>query len=173
MSNRTAIQNVIQDVVSEVKASLELPVLTFMYGTITELISDLHSMSGTPESAREKYPLVWMPMDVTEKYTDNDFVYEVTLRLIICSATDSNYTTAERYIQNFTPTLQPIYEELLAQLALNSDLYVESDTQIPHSKTDRVHWGKTALISSDGQGIDFVDAIEIENLTLKVKFKNC
>lgn len=173
MSNRTVIQDVIKDVVSEVKSSLELPVLTFMYGTITELISDLDSMSGTPESAREKYPLVWMPMDVTEKYTDNDFVYDVTLRLIICSATNNTYTTAERYAQNFTPTLQPIYEELLRQLTLNPYLYVKSDTQIPHSKTDRVHWGKTALISSDGQGIDYVDAIEIENLTLKVKFKNC
>lgn len=172
MSNRPIIHEVIRDVVSEVKSSLGLPVLTFMYGTMTELISDLHSMSLNATAAKKKYPLVWLPMDLQEKYS-NDYTFAVSLRLIICHATDPKYTTAKRYEKSFAPILQPIYEELMKQLPLNSDIADTSEFMIDHTKTDRVHWGKAALISQDGQGLDYVDAIEIENLTLNFKFKNC
>ena len=172
MTNRPYIHEVMRDVVSEVKTSLELPVLTFMYGTITELINELHSMSLNATAAKKKYPLVWLPMDVKETY-NNDYTFSVSLRLIICHATDSNYTTAQRYEHSFKPILQPIYEELFRQLPLNSDIADASEFMIDHVKTDRVHWGKSALISQDGQGLDYVDAIEIENLVLNLKFKNC
>ncbi len=172
MSTRPIIHEVIRDVVSEVKNSLGLPVLTFMFGTMNELISDLHSMSMGQTAAKKKYPLIWLPMDITERYS-NDNSFGVSVRLIICHATDSNYTTAKRYEHSFTPVLQPIYEELLKQISLSSDIADSSEYMIDHQKTDRVHWGKSALISQDGQGLDFVDAIEIENLQLNLKFKNC
>jgi len=161
------------DVVAATKLGLGLSVLNYLYGTPDDLTHDLRDMTQSQTYEAKKYPLIWLPMDITEVYTANDFIYTVNVNLVICDATKASYKTGERFAKSFAPTLQPIYEELLKQLVLSSYFAFGDESMIEHSKTDRIAWGKKALITTNGQGVDYVDAIELTNLKLTTKFKDC
>ena len=173
MSSRIQIHEAMADVVAATKTKLGLSVLNYLYGTLDDLTQDLRDMTQSQTYEAQKYPLVWLPMDITEVYTNNDFIYTANVNLVICDATRATYRTGERFANTFAPTLQPIYEELLNQLVLSSYFAFGDASTIEHSKTDRIAWGKKALITLNGQGVDFVDAIELTNLKLLTKFKDC
>ena len=99
----------------------------------------------------------------------------LTLQLVIITDTSKHYTTAERYTNTFDPILTPLYELFLKQLA-KSD-YVDSDSDsvlyFEHTRWDRPYWGKDGIYGAVADIFnDFIDAIEIENLKLKI-LKTC
>ena len=170
---RIVIPEAIGKVVEAVQKKLQLPNLNYIYGTIDDLVVDLKDMTTAPALAAAKYPLIWLPMDIEERHTGNDYMYQANVNVVIADLTDPKYRVSERLSNTFAPTLQPIYEEFLNQLVLSSFFNIDHPDLIEHRKIDRIAWGKKALISINGGGIDFVDAIELTDLNLNVKHVNC
>jgi hypothetical protein len=166
------IPDIFSDVVARVATALNIPVV-FDFGHYADVTKRLIQKDGAIEVAtRTKYPLVWMVTDFEERRAANPAYYMElpNLRFIICTNTDANYMMEERRDTTFKPILYPIYSEFLNQLTLTPELGRPNENQLPHSKYDRSYWGG----QNEGDGNanlfnDYIDAIEIKGLNLKVK----
>jgi hypothetical protein len=140
----------------------------FQFGPREEIARILDLMDKDPNQAAQRYPLVALFTDYTEKRGIGIGLYaEVTLNMAVMTLTDKDRTAPDRLTNSFKAVLQPIYDSFIYCL-LTSGLYIETSWhQLSHGKTDRYKWGSTPINS-----LDFVDAIEITNLTLTLIQQN-
>ena len=144
--------------------------LHYEHGHPKEIDNVLQAWGKTPDNSREKYPLLALFQDFDEKKgTDNWVESEVSLELIIATWTDPNYTASKRMAASFAPTLYPLYLAFLESVAKSGYFMEVSKHKIEHTKTDRMFWGR----SNNAVFGDYVDAIHIQNLQLRVKKINC
>lgn len=154
-------------VVQKMNDNLDFTVY-YQYGRAPEVINSLTIMEKNPESSVTKYPLVYLVMPFTE---DNDTMEQeatVDLHVILIAKTRQEWRAAKRYAEVFKPTLYPMYDELIRQIALSSYFQEHSEYSIKHSKTDWPHFGEKGNFCND-----FTDAIDITNLRLRLNFANC
>lgn len=149
--------------------------IDYQHGHKKELIETLFQMDKSEEERELKYPLVYLVQDFAEERGKNASTYaEVSLNVIIAHHTNNQYKISDREEKVFKPVLYPIYDEFLNQLAKHSQIHDAHPTMIPHRKTDRSYWGRISVGGNDQNKLnDYLDAIEIENLKLKILFKNC
>jgi len=163
----------IVDIIEDVVDSMTLECY-YLYGHPVEVVNTLSEWSKHPTKKTEKFPLIMLFQDFEErKGTMQGINSEVSLNIVIATNTLNSYKSEERYTNNFKAILYPLYDEFIDRIKLSG--YFES-TLFPHNKFDRVYWGKTGLYGNDGNMFnDFIDAIEIQNLDLKIlnNFKNC
>lgn len=144
--------------------------INYQYGHYNELMETLFQYDQSPDDRVKKYPLVWLRTDFRERRGQQGGIYaEVFLNLCIMHHTTQTYKSTERKAKVFEPVLYPIYYELLNQLYKHHLVFVQSDEMISHDKYDRYYWGNT----KQGKTNDFVDAIELDNLQLKISYINC
>lgn len=148
--------------------------VNYLYGHPLEILDSLQKLTKIASSQGNRYPLVALFQDFDEvRGKDDTIEFTVSLNLIIASLTKPEYKAADRYKYNFKPILYPIYEELITQIKV-SRYFKDPMTQYSHKKTDRMYWGRNGLFGKDGSVYnDFIDAIEIQDLELKVKPLNC
>lgn len=173
------------DIVAAVSAKLTAQLKTidpnitgvhYQYGHPLEIIKTIGHFDSGVASKFKKYPLVAFFLDSTVDRTDSQFYGEQSINMaIIRACKDPNQTAAERDEFNFIPVLTPIYVELLNQIRLRGDLFTGvSQGLIPHRYTNRYYWGKTGLFGNDGNIFnDWFDAVEINNLKLKINTNYC
>ena len=142
--------------------------INYMFGPPKEINETLAQMSGTGQYL--KYPLIalYQPFDEDKgKITGVDG--RDPLRIIIARWSNPTDKAADRYNNNFRPILYPIYAELMYQLAADNRIRTTTYEKIPHKKRDWPYW------DNDGKNplIDYVDIIEISQLELNFKLKNC
>ena len=147
----------------------------FMNGHPLEVIETLAQKDKSNTFRFEKYPLIALFQDFAEVHTGNiGAPLELTLHLIIARATRPEYKASERYEKNFKPFLYPIYNEFLRQLNLSGLFMIYNSSIIPHTKYDRLYWGKEGLFKNQGNIFDdYLDVIELKNLKLKLYKKTC
>lgn len=148
----------------------------YQYGHPLEIIKTLGNFDSGVASKFKKYPLVAFFLDSTVDRTDPQFYGEQSVNLaIIRACKNPNQTAKERDEFNFIPVLTPIYMALLDEIRLRGDLFSGvSRTDIPHRVTNRYYWGKSGLYGNDKNIFnDWVDAIEINNLKLKINKSYC
>lgn len=145
----------------------------FEHGHIAEIVETLRQKNKVEEERYTKYPLVALVQDFPEDVTGAAGIQaEPVLRLLIVNQSEPSYKASERLALNFKPILYPIYDELLEQFR-KSVVFMGYDVP-PHRKTDRLYWGREALIGTAANIFeDWVDCIELTNLKLKVKSKLC
>jgi hypothetical protein len=178
------------DIFSEVVTSVMVQVLTtiqsneqtalggtliktidYQYGHIKELLETLKQMDANKTLQLYRFPLVYLIMDFTERRgLDRGIYADLALNIIIAHQTEMNYKADERYKYVFKPVLYPIYYSLLDQLAQKKGIEQYDENLISHTKIDRVYWGKNTMANSLN---DYVDAIEISNLNLKLNLTSC
>lgn len=149
--------------------------INYLHGHPKEILNTLSEQGKSKSLKYKKYPLVALFQDFGEEMGETVGAYASTsLNLVICTSTEAHYTSGQRYEKNFKPVLYPIYEEFLKQLHASKAFDTLSAAKIRHRKTDRLFWGRNGLYGNDGNIFnDRIDAIEIENLNLKVNLKNC
>jgi hypothetical protein len=149
--------------------------INYQYGHKRELIETLFQMDKGDELAFQKYPLIYLVQDFRESRGQQPGIYaDVSLNIVIAHHTTRSFKITERYAQVFKPVLYPIYLSLIEKIAASKAVNMESEDLIRHDKTDRSYWGTQALGGNEANKLnDAVDAIEIENLALKIIFKNC
>ena len=164
-----------EDLVDSVRADTDNPCSGtapyYMHGHPLEII-DLMNQKDTDEVYKfQKYPVIVLFQDFTEEMgQEMTVISEGTFNLIIAAETSVDYTASQRYTNTFRPTLYPLYD-LLMKYIPKSGLFKNVATgMVPHSKTDRLFWGREGLYGNEGNIFnDRIDAIEIENLTLQMK----
>lgn len=149
--------------------------INFQYGHKRELIETMMQWDKDPELRYQKYPLVYLVQDFKETRGHDAGVYaQVGLNIIIAHQTTQSFKITDRYLNVFKPVLYPIYYSLLNEMAVFSGILEGTEEMLEHDKWDRSYWGRAAIGGNDKISLnDFVDAIEINNLSLKINLLNC
>jgi len=127
-------------IVAAVKTALGLSVLNYQYGYVTELNETLNEFNETLEYRALKFPLVWVSQPFDIKRGNINYYGEVSLDVFIFNRTDQALKAVDRMANNFKPVIYPIYRELIRQIVLSPVFMNSSDTDMPHSITDRYYW---------------------------------
>lgn len=144
----------------------------FMYGHRLELNNRLKEKEKN-DFKYKKYPLIVLRMDYDEDI-ENGFATGI-LNMAVLHSTNKNYNSEERDANVFHPVLFPLYEAFIAQIKKSGVFSWEGWQGRPdHKKTDRPYYGT----DTEEQNLknffsDPLDAIEISNMKLSVRIKNC
>jgi hypothetical protein len=148
-------------------------------GHILEIANTLTSKDqDARNTGLQKYPLFILALDITgiPNKTLRTIDYN-NVSILIVNKTESSYKVNDRREHNFTPILTPLYEQFINKLS-HSRLTNngESIPFIAHEATDRYFWGSDENKNSiTGKNIlnDYLDAIDIRKLNIKVINNNC
>jgi hypothetical protein len=144
--------------------------LHYEFGHPIEIDQTLTAWSKTPDNSKVKYPLLALFTDFEEqKGTQAGIMSEVKLELIIATMTLPGYTAPQRMENTFVPILYPLYSYFIKSVCKSGYFANITQTSLRHTKTDRMFWGRNQKAAFG----DYVDAIHIQNLELKVKSFNC
>jgi hypothetical protein len=181
----TVVQAVIADVLATIQAaelaalgSTNITTINYQYGHFRELIVTLGQWDTDPALRTGKYPMIYVVQDFVEHRGKLAGVYaDLSLQVLVCHQTEDDYKITDRYTNVFKPVLYPIYYSFMKNLALSNMTFPSSPDLIAHDKWDRSFWGTSKVVGSGGTDRsvlnDFVDAIDIQNLQLKIDYQPC
>lgn len=181
----SVVQKVIADVLSKIKTNeaqvlgeTGITTINYQYGHFRELIQTLAQWDTDLTLRVQKYPLIYLVQDFKEQRGRLPGVYaDLALNIIICHQTQGDYKVTDRYVNVLKPVLYPIYYSLMNQLSKSNMTFAASPDLIPHDKYDRAYWGTSKQVGSGGTDrsvlADYVDAIDIMNLQLKIDYQPC
>lgn len=159
-----------EKVVKEASKKCEFS-LHYEYGDYTEINNALDGMGLSPLTADKRFPLVWLLVPIKAKVGDNNtsIAEELTVTYVIAHHTDPNLTSKERKEQNFDGYLYPALEAMDWALLNSLDFSWKMPRVISYDKTDQFFWGRNNKLVVN----DYIDAILVENLTLRLKKTPC
>lgn len=148
--------------------SRELPY--YLYGHPLEILATLSRKDKSGNWKYRKYPLIALFQDFAETKGGLESIeMAVSPRLIIADQTQRKYDSSERYTETFKPILYPLYELLLKSIADCGYFNIADYENIPHTKTDRLFWGKEGIYGSEKNIFsDYLDVIDITFTNLEV-----
>lgn len=150
--------------------------IRYSKSSFDELIATLAQADGSGEERFNKYPLIHLVQDVVEERGQDVGIYSTTLlNIIFIHQTDQNYKIDDRDEKVFKPVLWPMYYQFMEELKKSAWIFGSYDTtgEFRHRVIKRAFWGNRNLQGSKNILNDYVDAIEIQNLQLKINFSNC
>lgn len=158
-------------------AALDTDEPFYMYGHPLEIINTLAKKDKHDVHKFNKFPLIALFQDFTETMGENQAVPSAVddLNIIIAVNTLPDYTSENRYDNSFRTILYPLYDLLIKHI-VKSKWFINVDPGlVPHNKIDRLYWGRTGLYNNESNVFnDYIDAIEIQNLSLELRLKqNC
>lgn len=146
----------------------------FDYGHYREITNRLKGKDRQITDKGKKYPLIWLVMDFEEDFTGNlGFYCTASVQIIIACATKKESTTPLRIAENFNPLLIPVYNIFLNAIRASTMIQTIGDTEPLHTRVLRPYWDGSDASGSGNLFDDFIDAIQLKNLKLKVKNKIC
>lgn len=165
------VTDVFNEWMADVNAALDFPVHRIS-AHIIEVLEVLKQLDSA-QRADVKFPLVILICDFEEMIGQSGSMggrFETArLNMIICNNTIPTYRQNERLENNFKPTLYPIYHALRDAILNSSNNQSMTIEDIPHTKIDRYFWGREQIYGNDANITnDFIDAIEIKNLQVKI-----
>ena len=156
----TPIVELIRDIVEEMEVN-------FYHGHPLEIINLLQAGTRDEQEKGSLYPAICLFQDFPETHQADTLSREATLNIVLITDTDPTFEAPQRYENTFKPILIPLYEEFRKQL--ERSFQIKGD----YKYTEHLYWGKSGLYGNVNNIFnDFVDAIELENLTIKVEL-NC
>lgn len=153
--------------------STSISTIDYQYGHFAELLETLFQMTKSPEEMLKKYPLVYLVQDFSEDRGIGGYYAATNLNIIIAHQTLNTYKITDRMRFVFKPVLYPIYYTLLKSFADYPGILEGDDDSISHTKIDRSYWGSNPAAGNKNALTDYLDAIEITNLSLKFNYNNC
>ena len=142
----------------------------FMQGSLLEITNVLQSYTNSPSYKNKKYPLVILVRDVKEKLNKqlNGLGTSFKCHLLIITLTNPELRSDQREAQNFKPVLLPIFEELINQISKSKLFAMPTVKDMDITKWDCYFYGTKENIKKNIFN-DYVDAIDIESITLNTK----
>jgi len=135
----------------------------FHYGSSIQILQKLVKLNEGI-TTKNRFPLIalFQPFD---EVIGTGFQIQLNIKkLVIATLTNSTDEVPKRYQKTFVPILYPIYYELLNQIIMSKQFLTTSPGFISHTKNDDP--GSPPPKGSTFN--EFVDAIELYNLKLKV-----
>jgi len=142
--------------------------IKYMYGHPLEIRNRLQIISESPERGA-KFPLVVLLTDITITKNIPGLYGTADLRLLVMNITQPEYFSEKRTEVNFKAVLHPIKNELIKQIELHKQFTFP--TEISYSETDAYFYGSS--INNKNVFGDYIDCIEISNLSVNIKNKIC
>lgn len=163
------IVDIIREVVALTSAMCNEYDIQYIHGHPEEVIETLKTLSLSNTTSDKKYPLIALFQDFEEVRGNLNYYSSINLNLIIAINTRKELKARERYEKNFNKYLLPIYFNFLKCLYNCGYFAIQNLNEIEHTKIDRLFWGRQPLMQNVTFS-DYIDAIEIKNLKLKVKY---
>jgi len=139
--------------------------VNYLHGHHLDIIKTLQEYTTSGNKGKE-FPLVALLQDIEETVEVDGLQATASVTVVICTDTDPNYNSAQRYTNTFTPLLYPLYEEFIKQLRLSP--YIASVSP-EYKKIDRLYWGREGLFGNTGNIFDnYIDAIELTGIELRI-----
>lgn len=157
-------------------ANSTISAVQFYHGHPLEIIETLAQKDQSDTVLFQKYPAICLFQDIREIMNPRSGIYCQTpeLNMAILYPTDPVYKAQERLERTFKPILYPIYFSLLKNIVLHRSIEQKSVENLVHDKFDRLYWGRGGLYGNEANIFnDWVDAIEIRNLSLNFYFPDC
>jgi len=142
-------------------------VLNYHYGHLQEIRNTFVQWTTKASVKREQFPAIVLVQDFAEDVDPKELTREATLKLFILTDTQQHYVASERYTYSFVPILYPLEELFFRMLERSNEV---SNYEATYTRFDRLKWGTLKADEGTATNIfnDFIDAIEIENLKLKI-----
>lgn len=131
----------------------------YMHGHPVEIASILSQKDNSRLFKYKKYPVICLMQDFDEN--NDGLKITASLNIVIFTSTKKTYEAGERYNDTFKNVLYPIYDLLIEQIKRSKYIDILPDN-LTWRKTDRLFWGRNNTVVVN----DFIDAIEIQNLSL-------
>lgn len=177
----TALNDLVPTIKANETAALGMPSLIeqvrYSKSSFEELVQTLAQADGGGPSKFRKYPLLHLVQDVTiTRGTDVGLFGKTNLRIVLIHQTRDDYKIEDRDLKVFKPVLWPLYYRLLEIIEKDKWIF-GADTatgEFEHKITKRAFWGSRKL-EGDNSSIlnDYVDALDITDLGLKINKSNC
>jgi len=136
----------------------------YLHGHPMEIVNTLLERNENAELKYKKYPLVALFEDFEAEGPEGIFRSKAKLNIILMTNSDQNWKAEQRYANSFNTTLTPIYNLFLKHMKRKRGLHINKRS-VPHKPINHLSWGKKDL---GAFGIDFIDAIELKDLDIKV-----
>lgn len=145
----------------------------YLYGHAIEINRELLAKDRNRNLKYQKYPLVWLRLDTPEETHDGLYHFDLNIGLMVLSKDD--HTTSDRYVESFRNKLNPMYQRFLKELRnVNLFSWPGAQDRPPHVKIDRPNWGTQVEQGNIKRKFnDPLDCIEIVNLKINQRIKNC
>jgi hypothetical protein len=166
-----AIMTYIREYYDPLIAGVGLEKPYYLHGHPLDILQMLNQKDKNPEFKYKKYPLIALLQDFTEndKDVNPQFEYIVSPRVLIITSTSQAYDSIQRYTNTFKPILYPLYKLLLDAIDDSIEIFECYEDYIPHTKIDRMYWGKTGVAGNEGLTFnDHLDCIEINFTDLHI-----
>jgi hypothetical protein len=141
-------------------------VLNYHHGHLLEIKNIFQLATQKATLKLEQFPAIVLVQDFPEKTNRKQHERIATVRILILTDSKQAYTAAERYTNTFEPKLYPLEDLFLKKLESSKEI---GGYEQDYVRYDRLFWGRAT-----GEGTasnifnDFIDAIELENLNLKI-----
>ena len=154
------------DVIKNFDSFMTVPPKQTVIGDMSYIISKLKEWSKSRTMRTQKYPL----MAILENYPEKESAsfIDVTLQVALINDSRNNFNNDDRNAR-IMEQLQPVYESLLDSLRKNPAIF--PGYSFEHEKVTRLDIGRNSLLSDDAASPDYIDAIELRNLQLKIHKK--
>lgn len=150
------------------------PDINYTFGNAQYVKDKLDVLSKTPNGNEIKYPLIALFCPFNEDRKDSDYHTKAKVRILIACASCQDWSNEERLEKSFKNILRPIYHRFLEALEEDNRLDFGYDGSISHEYSENYSYGRYGAVTSSGEAVtDFIDAINITNLDIKVKPSNC
>ena len=147
----------------------------YEYGHAQEISNVLLERDGQDTPYRyKKYPLIALFTDVRIIKGDK-FLQGKTKGLVIniIGWSDKDYSTKQRYDNNIKTVLYPLYETLIKKIK-GSSYFSGTNPNVKHELVERPFWGSSSKYGNVANMFnDPLDALEMSNIVLGVKGKQC
>lgn len=142
----------------------------YEYGYKEDIASLITQKDESVNTRNKKYPCICLQLPFEEDInSDIGLINTSNLRIVFVYSSSPEYVPSERYDYAMKPILYPLYAEFMNQLYI-SGLFQFEGSKIPHVKTDKPYFDG----SEKANGLnDFVDAIVVTKLDLKIRINNC
>lgn len=176
-----SIPSVFKKVVADVEDALltqlqtydaAIQAISFFQGNILEVQQRLVEWSKSRTVKLQRFPCIILLEDIDQVRDERGGSQRfgtAKCQVIICNATRKGWTSEQREEKNFSPVIRPVYYQFLHELSKRPEF--NAPTNPRHTFIERKQWGtedNTANILTD-----YVDAVELKDLTLTINFSNC
>lgn len=168
-----SIIEVVGDICKRVGVSIGEEV-NYQFADTTYVNTILSAMSRSDKTVRLKFPLIVLLTPFMETRDDPNVSTSARISLTIAVRTMSGYDNETRLQKSFIEQLRPIYDSFIREFRNHESIDVQYNGVIPHNYRERFDLGSRGAMDSSGKKLtDLIDAIEIENLEIKLKNKQC
>ena len=154
------------DILKNVHTYMEVKPKQIIIGDMAYLMETLQAFSRSRTNRVNKYPLVFF-LENFEQEDDSAYI-NLTLQVAIITDSRNNISNDNRNgrIMN---VLEPIYLSLLRSFNKNPAIF--GQYAYFHTKVARLDIGRNGLFVDGSTSHDYIDAIELRNLQLKIHKK--